>query len=936
LKFSSTPALQSRVGKRVLILVLAAALIPLAALVGLLEVQVSALLLEQGGRRIASAAKVYAFGVFDRLLIARETARHAEPAREGVPPPLAARHFRWLATVGSDGKVKPLIGQPDEGGIKWAASLARDKWASPSKLNASEMRMLMAQPAPAPADGILVGLLNGAFLWGEDDELPAGMTPCVLVQTAALHCPLRFATNALTTLDATRGKLKPERITAPQTNSHFLATAWPLFMRNEFGADDWTFAVLADEGELLGSLHTFRYALAAVVVLSVLLSFLISMRHVTSILGPLSLLTARTRRISGRDFAGHTAVESHDEFEELGDALNTMSEELRRQFQLADAHAYIDREILARSPLDRVLSAALTRLNQLVPAATIGLIVFERQTSNAAHRVSILNEGLSPAEEPARINRIELDPGARADLQSLRTCDVTPASAPAFMRDLLPTGAAAILLQPVVWGNAGCGVLIVEASAGKPLDEEQRRIVAEFADHIAVATSSSWRDEALYFQAHHDALTQLPNRLLFRERLEREIARSERAESELAVLFVDLDHFKAINDTQGHGAGDQLLRVAAERIRSAVRESDTVARYGGDEFTVLLAGLHDHNNALRVARKIVEALSVPFKVAGVDSFLSASVGISVFPNDGRDADALLRNADLAMYRAKVAGRGQCLFFEAQMNAEAVARFALDREMRTAVDRAEYELFYQPQVDTGTGKVVAAEALVRWRHPVRGLLTPAHFIPAAEAGGAIRDIGAWVLREACSQLRAWRDAGIALERLSVNVSARQLARDDFVDLVESCIADNVQPLPIELEITESVMLEHTVALRDRLNRLTAMGCTIALDDFGTAFSSMSYLKRLPVHCVKIDREFVMDLERDDDSRTFVDAIVRMSHALGKRVVAEGVETAAQAELLRELDCDYLQGYFHSMPLPAALFQRFVEERNRLPSQAAASN
>lgn len=923
MKLGRSSTLQSRVGKRVLALVLVAALLPLGVLVVLLESEVRELLIDQGNRRVAAAAKTYAVGVFDRLLVARETAKYAEHPATGPAAPLAGRYFSALVLARPGAQSRVLIGAPDPELVQWAATATLAGLKTPSLLHrAGDGRIFMATRGMDPA-AVLAGALNPAFLWGEEDEVPAGMTPCVIGadKVEPLFCPSGLHGGLLASMDLGRGQAKLAKVVRRGDGKTFRGIMWPMFMQNEFGLGDWYFTVLAEEGELFGTLHAFWRAFILVVALALLMSFWLSMRQIDGILTPLNQLTARTRAIAAREFDRRIDVASGDEFEELGAALNTMSDELGRQFELADTYAYIDRQILARGELRNVLAEALDRLSRLCSSPRIAALIFDREAAD-----SVLALALPPQDAgPQQAERVELDDASRAAIGAVRDAVVVAADAvPPCLAAMLPGVQRRTLLQPILWGDFACGILALEAPEGRDFDAGERRFIAGFADRIAVAASANWRDAKLFFQAHHDALTRLPNRLLFNDRLQREITRGDREEVRMAVLFVDLDHFKTVNDTQGHVAGDELLCVAAERIRHAVRESDTVARYGGDEFAVLLAGLHDHQNALRVAEKIIGALSVPFSVAGQDSFLSASVGISVYPHDGLDAETLLRNADLAMYRAKAAGRRQCLFFEERMNAEAVARFALDRELHHAVARREFELHFQPQISSATGKVVAAEALIRWHHPARGLVAPGYFIPAAEASGIILDIGRLALEEACVKLRRWNADGLILDRLSINVSARQLARHDFIDLVQAGIAGDGKPLSIELEITESVLLEDTAQLVSGLTRLAEMGCSIALDDFGTGFSSLSYLKRLPVHCVKIDREFVMDLDRGVESHAFVEAIVKMSHALGKRVVAEGVETASQAAILRGLGCDYLQGYYFSRPVPEAAFVAFARE------------
>ena len=449
------------------------------------------------------------------------------------------------------------------------------------------------------------------------------------------------------------------------------------------------------------------------------------------------------------------------------------------------------------------------------------------------------------------------------------------------------------------------------------------------ADRVAVAVSSAWRDDQLYDQAHFDPLTGLPNRLLFNDRLEREIARSQREGLTFALLFIDLDHFKNVNDSLGHTAGDEVLGEAARRIAQCVRESDSVSRLGGDEFTVLLTRLNRPQEAWLVAESMVAALSREFSLGEQQCYLSASIGIASYPADAQTSEGLLRSADTAMYRAKASGRSQAVFFEEKMNAEAVARVTLDRDLRAAIERGELVMHYQPQFDLATGAIHSAEALVRWNHPSRGLISPARFIPLAEESGFIEHLGRWT----SSGRRLHADEGVAGERRARSSAAprasghrRQFRKRGIVDLIRHCVEAVQLPAScLELEITEGLLLDRGAGAEGMLGELAAMGHRIALDDFGTGFSSMSYLTRFPVHTIKIDRVFVEGLARGADSEAIVAAMIAMSHALGKKVIAEGVETAEQLAILRRLRCDEIQGFFISHALPPRELAELVRER-----------
>jgi diguanylate cyclase (GGDEF)-like protein len=432
----------------------------------------------------------------------------------------------------------------------------------------------------------------------------------------------------------------------------------------------------------------------------------------------------------------------------------------------------------------------------------------------------------------------------------------------------------------------------------------------------------------LQHQATHDALTQLPNRVLFLDRLEREIAHGERDHHLFAVLVVDLDRFKVINDTLGHGVGDKLLIEIARRLSAAVRAVDTVARTGGDEFLLLLTAIHEPADAAGIAGKIVTALDKPVSVGGTEVHASASIGISVYPSDGAEADTLVAHADEAMYFAKQQGRNGFQFFSAGMSVFSRERLNFERDLRNALSLKQLEVHYQPKVDVTTGRMNSVEALLRWRHPTRGLVGPLEFISLAEESGLIFSIGEWVLREACRQAREWQTDGLPFIRIAVNISPSQFRQPKFLDMVRSALVDHdLVPQYLEIELTETTVMDHADGSVEILEELSRMGVIVSIDDFGTGYSSMSYLRRFPIDKLKIDRSFIKDLTTHADAASIVKAIISLGHSLQLKVVAEGVETAQQLEQLRELGCDQFQGFYRSaavLPSEIAQFATTVPE------------
>lgn len=426
---------------------------------------------------------------------------------------------------------------------------------------------------------------------------------------------------------------------------------------------------------------------------------------------------------------------------------------------------------------------------------------------------------------------------------------------------------------------------------------------------------------------HHDPLTNLPNRFSLMGRLTHALEQAKLSNSHLAVVFIDLDRFKDINDSLGHQTGDILLSHVALRLLESVRNIDIVSRLGGDEFVVVLPQIQSGISTINVVNNIRKTLSKTYAIDGHELHITPSIGISVFPHDGATIKELMQNADLAMYDAKSKGRDNYQFFKKEMNTVAQEKHSIERDLRSAIDRKEFLLHYQPQIDMTSGRVVGVEALIRWQHPYRGLVQPGMFITVAEETGLILPIGDWVLKTACRQLASWTAAGLTPLRMAVNLSARQFRQDNLPGFVAGIIAETgITPHLLELEITESVAMENPEETILHLRRFKEMGVELAIDDFGTGYSSLSYLKLYPVNRLKIDRSFVTDIETSPDDSAIAAATITLAHALGKKVVAEGVETIGQLNFLREQKCDIVQGYYYSRPLPAAELAEFV--RNNL--------
>ena len=491
--------------------------------------------------------------------------------------------------------------------------------------------------------------------------------------------------------------------------------------------------------------------------------------------------------------------------------------------------------------------------------------------------------------------------------------------------DALQRGYRSMGAFPLMGDSQPVGLFVLYAPELNFFDVEEIKLLTELTANISYALEYLKKEEKLNYLAYHDVLTGLPGRTLFHDRLVQAVTNAHRHGDKLGVLFIDLDHFKNINDSLGHYAGDMLLKQVAALFTACMREDDTVARLGGDEFVVILASMASEDEAWMVSQKILKLMTEPFTIEAHELFVTCSIGIALYPKDGDDAKTLLQSADGALYLAKNKGRNNAQFCTAEMNAKALERLTLESELRQAINRQEFLLHYQPRVDMVSGEITGMEALVRWQHPVQGLLYPTKFIPVAEESGLIVPLGEWVLRTACEQNKAWQLAGLKPVSIAVNLSARQFKQQDLVELVSSILQETeLDPSYLELELTESMVMQNVEAAIATLTQFKVIGVKLSIDDFGIGYSSLNYLKHFPIGFLKIDQSFVRDITTNRDDAIIAKIIISMAHDLGLRVIAEGVETEEQKSFLCSHRCDEMQGYFFSMPLPAEEFETLLKE------------
>jgi diguanylate cyclase (GGDEF)-like protein len=780
--------------------------------------------------------------------------------------------------------------------------------------------------------GTFVGQASPGYLWGSLDQSMPSPTTRVAVMDDSSHVIFSSA-KALPIPAAGTGTKTPAMVVDAADHSYLSASS-EIRMTEAFASQPWRVVLSESKDAVLEPMVDFTNTFLMVVGLSSLIVLLLSVSQIRRSVLPLEELQKGTRRIAQRDFASRVTVTSRDEFEQLAASFNTMATQLGRQFNALATAAEIDRAVLSATDATTIVDTILARIRDVFPCSVVSVTV--GVPDSAKSLTSVIQDYESGVRHVARI-------GMRGeDVQSILTGpDVLELrcgeSVPTYLEPLVELGATSFVVLPLSYQRQLSGIIALGERFDLVPTEEDRVQMRRLADQAAVALANARMLDQVRELAYFDSLTGLPNRLSYKERLAYALEQASRNQKLVAAFFIDLDHFSRINDTLGHEVGDQLLRHVASRLRSCCREREDevgpafatlapeVARLGGDEFTVIMPGLNDPQNAAKLARRIISSFAHPIRVNTHEIFINASIGIAIYPFDGEDLDTLLMHADTAMYKAKEQGGNSYQTYSKSMTTTALQRLTLENDLRRALDRNEFEVHFQPIVDAYTGTVVGAEALLRWRHPELGLLLPSEFIPIAEENGLIVPMGEWILQAACLQNRAWQDAGLPRIRVGVNLSSRQLKRRLTETVSRALQVSGLEPRYLSLELTESVLVNHHKEGTEALHALRAMGLHLAVDDFGTGYSSFSYLKHFPLDTLKIDRSFIREIAIHPDDAAITTAIIAMGHALGLRVIAEGVETEAHLSLLQKQGCDEIQGYLVGRPVPAERFEEHLARK-----------
>jgi diguanylate cyclase (GGDEF)-like protein len=890
-------ALGSRFAFRTYLLFCVCALLPVVLFGAIGYVVVAGEMRANASERLAAVSKQYGLIVNERLIQAERAL--VEMARASIAGVRSSETTLYSDTRLADVALRELStldavhGPGTSDGLSIVPTLRL--------IEAAEPGVVMEVSVRNGSRAVLAsGTLQPSDLWDADAVALAGMTLCASAMGRQLTC---WRSDEGAVPDAGQGKVLRER--------------WTLFLKPRYGVGEWTLEASQPDQIALQGLHSFRILLLGTAGLACFGALLLSAVQIRRSHRPLRELVEAARLMGERRFDTRVKLKGNSEFAHLGRAFNHLAAGLQRQFRVLRAFSRIDRQILGSPEIEPLARALLPRVSRLLRARVVVLMVKEAETSSACVYSHV-------AGTPAAVTLQRVDVDSPAAMIERSVSEWLPfAEQP-----------AAVDLQwkssPIVVQGTVRGIIAVARSPVSHRQDDGRHLLG-LARRVAVALGNEDRERALLRQAYFDSLTALPNRQLFKDRLDQEILRCKRDDGRVVLFFIDLDHFKNVNDSLGHSAGDELLQAAANRLQLLLRSGDTLARLGGDEFTLVAPNLDDAA-AETLARAMIGAVGKPFALRGMQCVVQASIGIAVYPRDSDTTEGLVRAADTAMYRAKAQGRARAVFFEEAMNARVVRRLALEQRLRLAIEEGSLSLHYQPKFTAGDCRLVGVEALARWVDAELGPVSPAEFIPLAEECGLIEPLGVWCVNEACAAMRGWRDLGLPIAHVAVNVSMYQLKNPQFPRLLHQALqAHGLEPSDLEIEVTESMLAGNLQEVIGLLAAVQKLGVRVAIDDFGTGYSSMVALQQLPANIVKIDRAFVVGSDQPQ-GLALLRALIAAGHALGKEVVAEGVETSEQLEILRSCGCDVVQGYLLGKPHTA---EELVHRLRRMETEAAKS-
>jgi diguanylate cyclase (GGDEF)-like protein len=921
------------VGRRILGLFLLAAIAPMLFTSGLAFYEINRGLEQEAAKSLKGSAKEYGVEILTRLELATEKAAQVVRIVEEEGIYAIAEHeyllsdFEAVWVVGEEGPPTISLGS--------VSSDVSFSMANVGHLPVGETRLLLTSQnqivmVRSVADGsgtgpVVAFQLVDSRIWGPREYLPFNTEFCVFSEAGiSLYCTstIDAAIHSSLVLDDADNRGSIFGRWTHEGEAHF-AALWQLFLKGAYNAPAFDIVAIQPKAIAMQSGTDFTRVFIPAIVLVLILVGILSLNVIGRSLVPLQNLTIAARQVAGGNLDSRVRVRTGDEFEWLAEAFNNMADRIGHQISALEAMSGIDRMILSGTKLEEVSEDVVAHLIGLTQCESAAVIARDVEAPEVGMMISL-------HDSVVHHDRIELpeDVGHEWCQPRQVALDELHSTAAAPYADRFNSfGQNYVVLIPVVLNDDLKGVLLLGFSKRFDMARNSLQRVIDLAGRFAVALASVEREDALYRQAHFDQLTGLPNRQLLKDRLTKYLATARTDNHSGAILFLDLDRFKEINDVFGHSVGDGVLSQTSERIMSEVRERDTVARLGGDEFVVVLPNVRNNRIVRATAERLLDQLSEAFTVSGTDHYLSASIGIAMFPDDGTAVETLLKNADAAMYRAKDAGRGRFEFFNKRLNAESRRKIGIERDLRIAFHSGDLNVQYQPQFDIKTGIISGAEALLRWTHAEQGPISPAEFIPLAEDSELIVDIGSWVIEKACEDLCGILDKGLHPGPISINVSGRQLADSCFAKTVMEPIRKfGIHPGYIQLEVTETTVAQNRDKAIAILQSLREQGVRIAIDDFGTGYSSLSYLQQMPFDVIKIDKSFIDRIGSSVASDNICRTIIKMAEQLGKTSIAEGVEEQSQMDFLRKSGCNFVQGFYYSTALPRDEFLKFIEKQD----------
>lgn len=934
--------LKSKVARRILVLFVLSSVIPLATIYLITLSHVSETLEQETSRQLYRESRALGLSIYDRLLLLESTLKTVEKSLLENSDIRDYKNDEWLMmlfrslSVKQDGVYQKLFGNfADINNFDASEQKHLDNGNSllfiNSENNTNSLLLIRKIFNSDQSPALIIGEIEPDYLWQLGVYSPDALFVLDEAGTFIYSSSIvdEASKQSLLNLQLVSND-KKELKNWTFNNQPYAVNGWNLFLKARFLANDLTIVFSSPEKIIFSRGQQFKKIFPQVLIITGLLIALLSISLIRKSLRPIEKLMQGTRNISAGDYKTPVVIRSNDEFEELANSFNIMSRRINEQFRTLEILSSIDRLILSTMDKNQIIETLIKYLNEIIPAQHIAVAtILNYHEGNTELNINIDSDFSDIESHEIILNTDELQ--ELSDCHAYISFDNSIDRIYTKHQRIL--GDKFFLIFPVKNNDQLAGLICISSQDAMNLESRSLEQLRELADRTSVALSNAAWEEKLYKQAHYDSLSNLPNRFLFKDRLEQSIESARRNGTNVAVMFIDLDRFKTINDTLGHSTGDQLIQEVAKLLLQCVRKYDTVARFGGDEYLIIIPDIKKIDIALkrasRVASRILERMSTPFILDQRNIYMSASIGITIFPRDANDYDGLLMNADAAMYQAKEKGRNDYFFYSNENNQNGLERLDLENDLRHAIAKNELKLLYQPKIDVQSNQIIGVEALIRWDHPQLGTVNPDEFINLAEECGLIAEIGYWVLEKACWQNKTWQENNKINIHTAVNVSTDQFREIDFFEKVSRIVSESgLSADSIELEITESITIENSDKTVSLLKKFREIGISISIDDFGTGFSSLSYLQQFPIDNLKIDRSFIHDIPFNQNNISIINAIIALAHSLNMKTIAEGVETKEQQKLLKEMDCDQVQGYVITEPLTSDDLVKFTLDYNHI--------